>query len=317
MDAVSALVAGLISGLRAMLNTDVVVGGWAWAITALGVLVGLLPAAGALLVAIWRKGIGSRYGPGTAAGLTVIGVVSAGLLPWLAFTATGDVVRAAAAGRQVTGLRESDVAALAEPIPVPFADLVFDSQGDYLGGTTVRQAFDPADPAAFALAIGVLAVLPLIVAAFVWGQARIALRRGPTWPVHLFWLPALALPLLTAATPAGSSGCSWCCWPGGRRGSGCAGRWSPRRHAARPARRAAPTRSPGPLSAAPPSAAARWPRPAPRTSGPSGRSSPSGSPPGRRSRWSPRRGRVWARRPRSSRPARCSAAGAAAGRASG
>ncbi|GAA2537770.1 serine/threonine-protein kinase [Pseudonocardia hydrocarbonoxydans] len=209
MDAVSALVAGLISGLRAMLNTDVVVGGWAWAITALGVLVGLLPAAGALLVAIWRKGIGSRYGPGTAAGLTVIGVVSAGLLPWLAFTATGDVVRAAAAGRQVTGLRESDVAALAEPIPVPFADLVFDSQGDYLGGTTVRQAFDPADPAAFALAIGVLAVLPLIVAAFVWGQARIALRRGPTWPVHLFWLPALALPLLTAATPAGSSGHLW------------------------------------------------------------------------------------------------------------
>ncbi|MBW0116805.1 hypothetical protein I4J48_16290, partial [Pseudonocardia sp. KRD-169] len=209
MDGVTALVAALISGLRAVLNTDLVVGGWAWAITVLGVLVGLLPAVGAFLLAVWRKGIGSRYGVGAALGFIVLGLGSAGLLPWLAFTATGRVVRAAAAGEQVNGLRSSDVAALAEPIPVPFADLVFASQGDYLGGTSVRQAFDPANPAAFGLAIGVLAVLPLLVAVFVWIQARVALRRGPTWPVHLFWIPALAVPFLTASTPAGSSGHLW------------------------------------------------------------------------------------------------------------
>ncbi|MBW0090867.1 protein kinase [Pseudonocardia sp. KRD-184] len=209
MDGVTALVAGLISGLRALLDTDVVFGGWAWAITVLGIVVGLLPAAGAFVLAVWRKGIGSSYGGLRAVGIAVLGVVSAGLLPWTVFTATGDVVRSAAAGTQVTGLRESDVAALAEPLPVPFADVVFSSQGDYLAGLSVRQAFDPSDPAAFGLAIGVLAVLPLIAVVLVLVQARIALRRGPAWPAKLFWLPALALPFLTAATPAGSSGHLW------------------------------------------------------------------------------------------------------------
>lgn len=209
MDGVTALVASLISGLRAMIGTDVVVGGWAWAITALGLLVGLLPAVGALLVALWRKAIGSRYGVGEGVGLVVIAVVFAGLLPWLAFVATGRVVRAAADGDLVRGLRESDVAALAEPLPVPFADLVFQTQGDYLGGISVRSAFDPSQPAAFGLAIAVLAALPLIATGFVAAQAHLALRRGPKWPAKLFWLPTLALALLTAPTPAGSSGHLW------------------------------------------------------------------------------------------------------------
>lgn len=209
MDGVIALVASLISGLRATIGTDVLVGGWAWAITALGLLVGLLPAAGAVLVALWRRAIGSRYGAGEAIGLSVLGIVFAGLLPWLAFVATGRVVRAAADGEVVSGLRESDVAALAEPLPVPFADLVFGSQGDYLGGISVRAAFDPSEPAAFGLAVAVLAVLPLIATGFVAAQGHLALRRGPKWPAKLFWLPTLALALLTAPTPAGSSGHLW------------------------------------------------------------------------------------------------------------
>ncbi|GAA3233681.1 serine/threonine-protein kinase [Pseudonocardia petroleophila] len=274
MDGVTALVAALISGLRAVLNTDVVVGGWAWAITVLGVLVGLLPAVGAFLLALWRKGIGSRYGGGAALGFVVLGVGSAGLLPWLAFTATGQVVRSAAAGEQVTGLRSSDVAALAEPIPVPFADLVFASQGDYLGGTSVRQAFDPANPAALGLAIGVLAVLPLLVAVFVWVQARLALRRGPTWPVHLFWIPALAVPFLTAATPAGSSGHLWIGAVGGAFVgiflvllAGRPSREAVRRslEPARSRRREAPAREPDPVSRGPVRSAPIRSRPVPPT----------------------------------------------------
>lgn len=215
MEGVTALVAALISGLRAVLNTDVVVGGWAWAITALGLLVGLLPAVGAVVVALWRKAIGSRYHAGVAAGLVAIGVVFAGLLPWAVFVATGRVVRAAAGGDVVRGLRESDVTALAEPLPVPFADLVFATQGDYLGGISVRGAFDPSQPAAFGLAVAVLAVLPLICTGFVAAQAHLALRRGPKWPAKLFWLPTLALALLTAPTPAGSSGHLWIGMVGG------------------------------------------------------------------------------------------------------
>lgn len=215
MDGVTALVASLISGLRAAIGTDVLVGGWAWAITALGLLVGLLPAAGAVLVALWRRWIGSRYGAVEAIGLGMLGIVFAGLLPWLAFVGTGQVVRAAADGEVVSGLRESDVDALAEPLPVPFADLVFDSQGDYLGGVSVRAAFDPSEPAAFGLAVAVLAVLPLIATGFVAAQAHLALRRGPKWPAKLFWLPTLALALLTAPTPAGSSGHLWIGMVGG------------------------------------------------------------------------------------------------------
>ncbi len=62
-------------------------------------------------------------------------------------------------------------------------------QSTYLGGYTVADAFSPADPLRFGLAVVLLVGFPLFAAMFVAAQARLALRRGPSWPAKFFWLP--------------------------------------------------------------------------------------------------------------------------------
>ncbi|TQM03810.1 serine/threonine-protein kinase [Pseudonocardia kunmingensis] len=203
MDALTALVAGLVASLRAGLAADVCPGGWPWAVSALGIGVGLLPTAGAVGVVLLRKRIGSRYGAGESVLLALAGLVSAGLLPLVAFTATGRVFRAAALGRDVPGLTDAQVADLGTQA------CGAGPQSTYLGGYSVAAAFDPSDPLRFGLAVVLLVGFPLVAALFVAAQARLALRRGPSWPAKFFWLPALALTVLTARTPAGSSGHLW------------------------------------------------------------------------------------------------------------
>ena len=202
MDALTALVAGLVASLRTALAADVCPGGWPWAVTALGIGVGLLPTAGAVLVAVLRKRLGSRYGAGESVLLALAGLVSAGLLPLAAFTATGRVFRAVALGRDVDGLTAAQVADLGTTVCVV-------PQSTYLGGYTVAAAFSPADPLRFGLAVVLLVGFPLVAAMFVAAQARLALRRGPSWPAKFFWLPLLSLALLTMRTPAGSTGHLW------------------------------------------------------------------------------------------------------------
>jgi eukaryotic-like serine/threonine-protein kinase len=202
VDALTALVAGLVASLRTALAADVCPGGWPWAVTALGIGIGLLPTAGAVLVAVLRKRIGSRYGAGESVLFALAGLVGAGLLPLAFFTATGRVFRAVALGREVDGLTAAQVDDLGTTVcAVP--------QSTYLGGYTVADAFDPADPVRFGLAVVLLVGFPLVAAMCVAAQARLALRRGPTWPAKFFWVPLLALTVLIGRTPAGSSGHLW------------------------------------------------------------------------------------------------------------
>jgi hypothetical protein len=193
----------VLAALRASVALEVCPGAWAWATSALGVGVGLLPTAGVVVVAVLRRQIGSRYGLAESLVLVGTGLLTAGLLPLLAFTATGRVFTAAAAGDDVPGLSRSELRDLAD------AQCVFGSQADYLGRGTVGDAFDPGNPITFGIALLVLGLLPLGAALFVATQARIALRRGPTWPSKFFWLPVLALAVLSAATPAGATGHLW------------------------------------------------------------------------------------------------------------
>ena len=203
MDGLTALLAGLLASLRTAVDTDVCPGGWPWAVSALGVAIGLLPTAGLAGVALLRRQIGSRYGPGESALLLGIGVVSAGLLPLLAFTATGRVFALAAAGEDVPGLTNRQVRSLS-------GEACFGlSQADYLGGYPVVDAFDIGSPLRLGLGLVLLVLFPLFAAMLVAGQARLALRRGPRWPSRLFWVPLLALVFLTADVPAGSSGHLW------------------------------------------------------------------------------------------------------------
>src|SRR5690606_6927608 len=59
------------------------------------------------------------------------------------------------------------------------------------------------------LAVVLLVGFPLVAAVCVAAQARLALRRGPSWPAKFFWVPLLALTVLTGRTPAGSTGHLW------------------------------------------------------------------------------------------------------------
>jgi eukaryotic-like serine/threonine-protein kinase len=202
VDALTALVAGLVASLRSALAADICPGGWPWAVSVLGIGVGLFPTAGAVAVAVLRRRIGSRYRAGESVLLAGIGLVSAGLLPLLVFTATGRTFRAAALGRDVAGLTSADQADLG-------TTECFTPQSAYLGGYSVADAFDPTTPVRFGLAILLLVGFPLVAATFVAAQARLALRRGPSWPAKFFWMPLLALTVLTAQTPAGASGHLW------------------------------------------------------------------------------------------------------------
>jgi ATP-dependent protease ClpP protease subunit len=202
VDALTALVAGLVASLRTALAADVCPGGWPWAVTALGVGVGLLPTAGAVLVAVLRRRIGSRYGAGESVLMALAGLVGAGLLPLAVFNATGNVFRAVATRGEAAGLTAAQVEDLGTTV-------CFTPQSAYLGGYTVSAAFDPADPVRFGLAVVLLLGFPLVAALCVAAQARLALRRGPSWPAKFFWMPLVAIALLTARTPAGSSGHLW------------------------------------------------------------------------------------------------------------
>ena len=203
MDGLTALLAGLVASLRGVLGTDACPGGWPWAVSALGVGVGLLPTAGLVGVAALRRRIGSRYGVGESALFIGLGVVSAGLLPLLAFTATGRIFTLAAAGQDVPGLTGRQTRDLAQAACL---DL---SQADYLGEYSVSEAFSIAAPLRFGLALLLLVLFPLLAAGMVALQARLALRRGPSWPGKFFWLPLLSVAVLTADVAAGSTGQLW------------------------------------------------------------------------------------------------------------
>ena len=52
MDGLTALFASLVVSLRAAVNLDACPGDWSWAVSALGVFVGLLPTVGLVAVAM-------------------------------------------------------------------------------------------------------------------------------------------------------------------------------------------------------------------------------------------------------------------------
>ena len=87
------------------------------AVALLGVAVGLVPAAGAAAVALWRRRIGSRYGPVESVVLAATGLLACGVLPLLrerfgsdvgltvvGMTGARNVLMRAAAGLDIRGV---------------------------------------------------------------------------------------------------------------------------------------------------------------------------------------------------------------------
>jgi predicted Ser/Thr protein kinase len=203
VEALTALIAQLLGWLHGLTVDAVCPGGWPWAVSLLGVAVGLLPAAGAAAVARWRRRAGSRYGPGRRLGLGVAGVLAAGLAPLLVFVATGRVFATAAAGSRVDGLTTGEVRSLGRAV------CAVGPQAGYLGEGSVAQAFTPGGSLQVGVALLTLVAMPLVAVLFTACSARLALRRGPRWPARLFWLPLLAVAVLTAPVPAGTAGHLW------------------------------------------------------------------------------------------------------------
>ena len=199
MDALVTLVGAVLSWLRPIFGVDVCPGDWAWTTTAFGVLVGLLPTAGAVTVALLRR----RTGGGSLTGgplVPVIGLLTCGLLPWLAFSATGAVFRTARVPG--FGLTPADRASLAEVTCLGV------SQRAYLGSASVSGALGHGAVRTAMFAVP-LVFFPVVTAFFVWWQARLALRRGPHRPGRYFWVPVLFLALVSGPMPAGSTAQLW------------------------------------------------------------------------------------------------------------
>ncbi|MYW72843.1 hypothetical protein GTW08_11965, partial [Pseudonocardia sp. SID8383] len=208
MDALVALVAGVLQGIRGLGVPDVCPGDWAWSVTALGALTGLLPTAGAALVALLRRGIGSGsssgYGSAESVLLAGIGVLSAGLLPLAVFVGAGGVFSRATAGvPAVPGLSPSATSS----IRVETCSVV-GTQSSYLGRGTVAGSIG-GDVVTSVTSVALLGVVPLLATVLVAVQARTALRRGPRWPAKFFWLPLFALIVLTGGVPAGTAEHLW------------------------------------------------------------------------------------------------------------
>ena len=203
MEALTAQVARLLAWLNAMNPDAVCPGGWPWAVSLLGVAVGLLPAAGAGAVALWRRRRGSRYGLGGTTLLVLTGVFTAGLAPLALFRATGSVFAAAAADDPVTGLTARQLRNLDTAV------CLVGPQSRYLGAGRVVDAFGGTGPVRAGLAVLALVGMPVVAALFTGVSARLANRRGPRWPVRLFWLPLLAVAVLTGDVPPGSAGHLW------------------------------------------------------------------------------------------------------------
>ena len=203
METLTALVAGFVGRLHGLTADAVCPGGWPWAVSLLGVGVGLLPVAGAVAVALWRRRIGSRYGFGRSLLLVGTGLLAAGLAPLLVFTATGQVFAAAAAGQRVTGLTRPELRSMDTAV------CAVGPQSSFLGEGTVAEAFAAGDTVRTGLALLALFGMPLVAALLTATSARLAFRRGPRWPVRAFWLPLLAVAVLTADVPAGSAAHLW------------------------------------------------------------------------------------------------------------
>jgi tRNA A-37 threonylcarbamoyl transferase component Bud32 len=141
----------------------------------------------AALVALARHSIGNRYRAPTLLVFALVGVVGTAVVPWLGFAATSGVLREAAAGRRASGLTGAEIASLQDSY------CFLPAQSGYLGGgRTVGQALAALPGPDWLLggrAMVFLVAAPVLALLLTWMPARLAVRRGPSWPGWLLWLP--------------------------------------------------------------------------------------------------------------------------------
>jgi predicted Ser/Thr protein kinase len=201
---VSGLGSALLSLAHSLFGPGICPGEWVWATSTAGALVALFPAAGALIVAIVRKGTGNRYDVVTLSVFGGLGALSAFLLPWLLANGISSTYNAAFGGRD-SGLSETELATLRTPY------CFVGKQVDYLGGgqNVYETIFYPGGKWLYLLRLVALVALPAASLLFVMLQARTAFRRGPKWPSRFFWIPFVAMVLFSVGMQANTAIFFW------------------------------------------------------------------------------------------------------------
>lgn len=169
MGAAGVLLSDVVAWLHQLFGWHYGLGVWSDAARG-GFVLGFVPAGGALLVSVIRRFTGNRFGLPVVALFLLIGVLSAGMVPWFAFTAT-----VGGGSPQVSKVL-------------------------FGGADNVLQ---------FALYVVLLGVVPALSWLFVVFEARGAFRRGPRLPRTLFWVPFTLFLLGTFPLNAELSSAMW------------------------------------------------------------------------------------------------------------
>ncbi|MFE0020442.1 serine/threonine-protein kinase [Amycolatopsis sp. NPDC059021] len=200
------LASALLSLAHSLFGPGIWPGDWVWATSTAGALVALVPAIGALAVAIVRKGTGNRYDAVTLSVFGGIGVVSTLVLPWLLSVGISEVYRAVNAGEK-SGLSKAELATMDKS----YADFI-GPQKTYLGGgqNIYETLFYPHGlQISYVYYLVALIALPAASLLFVMLQARTAFRRGPKWPSRFFWIPFVVMVLVSVSMEANTAVHFW------------------------------------------------------------------------------------------------------------
>lgn len=188
MGVVTTLVGELLSLLHSVAGLSVCPGSWVWTITAAGVLLAVPPVLAAALIALARRFVGNRYRVGAILSFALLGVLGFAVLPMLGFVGAATAIQRAALGTGASGLSGQDVADLQDSY------CFLPAQASYLGGggRTVSAALTALPGPDWLLGgrvMVLLVALPVLALLLTWGLARLAVRRGPSWPSWLMVLP--------------------------------------------------------------------------------------------------------------------------------
>lgn len=176
-------------------------GDWVWATSMAGLLMGLWPVFGALVIAIVRKFTGNRYTGAPLIAIGAIAVVTVLVMPWLLSSGISGIFRDVFAGG-TGGLTQTDVANMSREY------CFVGPQTEYLGGgqNIYETLFYPSDDAlAYGYYLGGLVGLPILTLLAVMLLGRVALRRGPKWPGRFVWGSYVAFVLLSAGVEANTA----------------------------------------------------------------------------------------------------------------
>ncbi len=203
------LASALLSFAHGLFGPGIWPGDWVWATSTAGALVALLPALGAMVVAIIRKGTGNRYDVVTLSVFGGIGVVAVFLLPWLLATSVSQVFQEAASSKSGgdSGFSAQDLSTFNSD----YSPLV-GTQSEYLGrGQNVYEVlfYPNGMQLSYIFYLILLVGLPALSLLFVMLQARTAFRRGPKWPSRFFWIPFVLMVLASVGMGANTAVHFW------------------------------------------------------------------------------------------------------------